>query len=226
MRSADVGAIVLAAGQGTRLGQGPKAFVVLAGQTLLEHAVTTMLSVATQVTVAVPPADLARAEQLVGSARVRVVAGGMRRIDTLHALVDAATSPWLLLHDVVHPFVTTGLSQRVIEEAYRVGAAAAVLYNVDFLYGMDGTLRAKPGDVVAIQKPIALRRVDVARGLAVAHDAASGDLVADLGAVDIVALAGQAVAFVPGHTMNFKLTTAHDFELAQRFMARDGSNSP
>ena len=95
---------------------------------------------------------------LVGGGAVRVIAGGMRRIDTLRALVGAATAPWLLLHDVVHPFVTTELSQRVIEEAHRVGAAAAALPNVDFLYGTDGTLRAAPGDVVAIQKPVAFRR--------------------------------------------------------------------
>ena len=71
-RAADVEAIISAAGQGTRLGLGPKAFVLLAGRTLLEHAVTTMLSVAARVTVAVPSADLAHAEHLVGSSSDRV----------------------------------------------------------------------------------------------------------------------------------------------------------
>ena len=216
--AADIEAIVPAAGQGTRLGHGPKAFVVLAGRTLLEHAVATMLSVAARVTVAVPSADLARAEHLVGGPSVRVIAGGMRRIDTVRTLVGAATSPWLLLHDVVHPFVTKELSQRVIEEAHRAGAAAAVLSNVDFLYGTDGTLRAVPGDVVAIQKPLAFRQADVARGFAVADRTAAEGLIPDMSALDILVLAGQSVAFVPGHTMNFKLTTPDDMELAQRLM--------
>jgi 2-C-methyl-D-erythritol 4-phosphate cytidylyltransferase len=218
--AADIEAIVPAAGQGTRLGLGPKAFIVLGGRTLLEHAVTTMLSVAARVTVAVPSADLPRAEHLVGGPSVRVIAGGMRRIDTVRALVGAATLPWLLLHDVVHPFVTKELSQRVIEEAHRAGAAAAALSNVDFLYGTDGTFHAAPGDVVAIQKPLAFRRADVARGFAVADRTAAGGLVPDLGALDILALAGQSVAFVPGNTMNFKLTTPDDLELAQRLMAQ------
>jgi 2-C-methyl-D-erythritol 4-phosphate cytidylyltransferase len=218
--ASDVEAIVTAAGQGTRLGLGPKAFVSLAGRTLLEHAVTTMLSVVVRVTVAVPSVDLARAEELVGGSSVRVIAGGARRIDTLRALVDAAASPWLLLQDVVHPFVTKELSQRVIEEAYRAGAAAAALSNVDFLYRMDGKLHAVPGDVVAVQKPVAFRRADVARGFAVADRTASGGVVSDLGAAEILALAGQSVAFVRGHTTNYKLTTRDDLELAQRLMAQ------
>ena len=218
--AADVEAIVPAAGLGTRLGLGPKAFVVLAGRTLLEHAVTTMLAVAARVTVAVPATERLRAESLVGGPSVRVIAGGMRRIDTFRALVGAATSPWLVLHDVVHPFVTQELAQRVIDEAFRAGAAAAALPNVDFLYGKDGTLEAAPGDVMAIQKPVAFRRSDAVRGLAEADRVASGSLVADLSTVDLLALVNQAVAFVPGYTMNYKLTTQGDLELAQRLTAQ------
>jgi len=218
--AADVEAIVPAAGQGTRLGLGPKAFVLLAGRTLLEHAVTTMLSVAERVIVAVPSADLARAEDLVGGPTVRVIAGGVRRIDTVRALVGAATSSWLLLHDVVHPFVTKELSQRVIEEAHRAGAAAAARANVEFLYGTDGSQRAAPGDVVAVQKPVAFRRADAVRGFAVADRNASGGVVPDMSALNVLALAGQSVAFVPGGTTNFKLTTSDDLELAQRLMAQ------
>ena len=216
---ADVEAIVPAAGQGTRLGQGPKAFVVLAGRTLLEHAVATMLAVATRVTVAVPPSDMVRAEYLVGGPSVRVVAGGTRRIDTLRILVDAATSPLLVLHDIVHPFVTAELAQQVIEEARRMGAAAAALPNVDFLYARDGSPQAAPGAVVAVQKPVAFRRADIVRGFAAADIVASGGLVPDLSAVDILVLAGLRVAFVAGQTLNYKLTTPEDLALAQRLMS-------
>ena len=47
-------ALIKAGGMGDRLGIGPKAFVRLGGQTLLERAVRTMLAVATKVLVAVP----------------------------------------------------------------------------------------------------------------------------------------------------------------------------
>jgi 2-C-methyl-D-erythritol 4-phosphate cytidylyltransferase len=36
--------------------------------------------------------------------------------------------------------------------------------------------------------------------------------------LEILALAGQSVAFVPGHAMNSKLTTPDDLELARRLM--------
>lgn len=214
--AADVEAIVQAAGHGTRLGLGPKAFVVLSGRTLLEHAVSSMLAVAAKVTVAVPAADLDRAEDLVGGPSTHVITGGARRIDTLGALVGAATAPWLLLHDVVHPFVTIELAQRVLAEARRSGAAAATLSNVDFLFGMDGTLRAAPGELSAIQKPVAFQRADILRGFAVAERTRSGGLASDAGALEILALARRKVAFVPGNPMNYKLTTAEDLELAQR----------
>jgi 2-C-methyl-D-erythritol 4-phosphate cytidylyltransferase len=215
---ADVEAIIPAAGSGTRLALGPKAFVLLAGRTLLEHAVTTMLSVAARVTVGVPPADLARAQALVGSTSVSVIAGGARRIDTLRALVSAATSRWLLLHDIVHPFVTPELAQHVVREAFRTGAAAAALANVEFLYGMDGTLRAAPGDVLAIQKPVAFRRAAAVRGFVAADRFVSGGEIPDLSVVDVLTFARQRVAFLPGHVMNLKVTTSGDLELAQRLM--------
>jgi 2-C-methyl-D-erythritol 4-phosphate cytidylyltransferase len=189
---------------------------VLAGRTLLERAVSTMLAVAAKVTVAVPAADLDRAEDLVGGPSTRIIAGGARRIDTLASLVGAATAPWVLLHDVVHPFVTIELAQRVLAEARRSGAAAAALSNVDFLFGTDGSLRAAPGELLAIQKPVAFQRADVLRGFDAAKRTAAGDVASDPGALEILALAGRSVAFVPGHPMNYKLTTPEDFELAQR----------
>jgi 2-C-methyl-D-erythritol 4-phosphate cytidylyltransferase len=215
----DVEALVLAAGQGTRLGLGPKAFVVLAGETLLERAVSTVLGAAASAIVAVPEAELARAQRAVGGRAVRVIAGGARRIDTTRALLRAASAPWLLLHDVVHPMVTVELARRVIDEARRSGAAAATLPNVDFLYGTDGTLRAAPGDVVTVQKPLAFRRADLERGFAAAEASAAGGRVPDVAALEILAHAGRRFACVPGSIMNFKLTIADDLELARRLLA-------
>ena len=124
-----------------------------------------MRAAAARVTVAVPAADVERARRLVGGPAVAVIAGGERRTDTLRALVGAASAPWLLLHDVVHPFVTVELTQRVIDEARRSGAAVAALRNVEFLFGLDGEVRAAPGEVVTMQKPVAFRRASMMRGI-------------------------------------------------------------
>jgi 2-C-methyl-D-erythritol 4-phosphate cytidylyltransferase len=212
----DVEAIIQAAGQGTRLGRGPKAFVMLAGSTLLERAVATMLPVSTRVTVAVPAADVERARRLVGDARVSVIAGGARRTETLRALVAAATAPWLVLHDVVHPLTTVALARRVLARARRCGSAAAALPTVEFLYGTDGVLRAAPGEALSVQKPVAFRREVIARGFALAG---RSRLSGDPSVLELLALAGVPAEFVPGHRANLKLTTADDLEFARALVS-------
>ena len=210
--AADVEGIIQAAGLGARLGLGPKAFVMVAGTTLLERAVATMLAIAPRVTVAVREEDVASARDLVGRLSVTVIAGGMRRTDTLRALVNAAKGPWLVLHDVVHPFVTVDLVRRVLEQARGAGAAAAALPNVDFIYRTNGELLAAPGECVAIQKPVVFTRASALRGLGVAARSA---LQHEVGVLQILALASQPVTFVPGLASNGKLTTAEDLALAQ-----------
>ena len=105
----NVQALIQAAGVGTRLGLGPKAFVMLDGRTLLEHAVALFEGLVDGILVAVPATGVERARALVGRDDITIVAGGASRSDTTRRLVGAATAPWLLLHDVVHPFATRDL---------------------------------------------------------------------------------------------------------------------
>src|SRR4249919_3959560 len=117
-----VQALIQAAGQGSRLGLGPKAFVVLDGKTLLERAI----------------------ELLRNIVDVIVIAGGSSRSETTYKLVAEATAPWLLLHDVVHPFATTALVKNLLETAYQHGASAPGVANTEFLYTREGDLLHAP----------------------------------------------------------------------------------
>ncbi len=87
-----VGCVVVAAGQGTRLAAGrPKAFVELAGTTLLEHAVSRVLDAGVHHVVAVVPADLVDLDPRAAAGRATVVAGGVERQDSVAlGLVGAA----------------------------------------------------------------------------------------------------------------------------------------
>lgn len=212
MPDADVEAIIQAAGQGERLGLGPKAFVVLSGKTLLERAVATMLDVARGVCVAVPSVDVARASALVGGPRVTVIAGGDSRAETFRGLIAASRAPWLVLHDVVHPFVDAAITRQIVSTARQDGAAAAALPNSEFAYGCDGRLLGRPGEVMAVQKPIAFRRSAAEQGLRLAAGAGSPR---DPGALEVLALAGVRVRFVVGSPTNIKITTADDLSLAR-----------
>ena len=83
--------------------------------------------------------------------------------------MDAARAPWVVLHDVVHPFVTPGLARRVLEIARTRGAAVAAVRSTSSAYhgvAGRGTTRVAPGELWLTRKPWAFRRDAFARGLA------------------------------------------------------------
>jgi 2-C-methyl-D-erythritol 4-phosphate cytidylyltransferase len=213
----DVEALIQGAGQGTRLGLGPKAFVLLGGKTLLERAVATVSAVAARVIVAVAPEDVARASALVGGSQVNVIAGGDRRTATLRKLVTKSTAPWLMLHEVTHPLADVELAAEVLAAARRAGCAVAAMPNDVSIYAKSGARRALPGEAVMLQKPIAFRRETINAGFEIVGDAESSDL----GVLEILMRAGAAAEFVPGCSTNFKITTAADLALARAVVAQE-----
>ena len=127
-------ALVPAAGRGERLGPGdPKALRLLAGASLLTHAVRALLAAprVEAVVIAVPAGseeqvrvDLARE---LPSARPIVVAGGASRGESV-ALALAAAPPEcdvVLVHDAARPLVPRSVIDAVIDEVL-AGAPAVV----------------------------------------------------------------------------------------------------
>jgi 2-C-methyl-D-erythritol 4-phosphate cytidylyltransferase len=208
--------LLQAAGSGNRLGLGPKAFVRLGGATLLEHGVAMLRPHVSSLVVAVPPADMERAGALVAGPSIRIIAGGASRSETTRLLIAEADAPWLVLHDVVHPFAGAELIASLLQEAMRCGAAAPGLLNSEFLYRRDGVLLHAPGDVLVGQKPVAF-----ARGAALAgyRGLAGGGLDADPSFLDILKLGGVQTRFVRGSATNIKITTSEDLRLAQALWA-------
>ncbi|MBS0231868.1 MAG: 2-C-methyl-D-erythritol 4-phosphate cytidylyltransferase, partial [Proteobacteria bacterium] len=153
-----VDALIQAAGSGTRLGLGPKAFVHLGDCTLLERAVRLVKGIAASTLVAVPASELEYTRTLVGTSSVTIVAGAATRSETTRRLIDNATAPWLLLHDVVHPFADLDLVDRLIREAEKHGAAAPGVPNTEFLYDRSGKLLHAPGEIFIGQKPVIFSR--------------------------------------------------------------------
>lgn len=211
-----VQALIQAAGSGSRLGLGSKAFVDLDGQTLLERAVALFRDVADMVTIAVPAAEIDKARKLVGHAGVAFIAGGSSRSETTRKLIAAASAPWLILHDVVHPFASSALVTAVLEAAYAHGASAPGLVNTEFLYTRDGELLHAPGDLLIGQKPIAFSRdavLDAYR--AWRATAAAGDP----SLLEILEAAGLRAKFVESSAYNIKITNPADLELAHAILA-------
>jgi 2-C-methyl-D-erythritol 4-phosphate cytidylyltransferase len=207
--SAAVGAVVVAAGRGERLGQSvPKAFVEVAGRTLLARSLEALRAAGVQHLVAVVPAELVG---LAASEGVVVVAGGATRQESVAAGL-AALPPQVrtvLVHDAARALVPVELVARVVA-ALRAGHRAVVpgLPVADTLRDLERGPVDRRG-VVAVQTPQGFARDDLER----AHAASGGvDATDDAGLVEAL---GVPVHVVAGHPEAFKVTRPLDLLLAE-----------
>ena len=210
-----VAAILVAAGSGERLGADvPKAFVPVAGRTLLEHALATFRA-HPDIGVVVVVAPSSRVAQVAAATGCSVVAGGVTRQDSVAAGLAALGDgvEFVLVHDVARPFVPVGVLDAVLG-ALRNGAEAVVpvvpVADTVRRVGEDGMLAGvvDRSTLVAVQTPQGFRR-DV---LLAAHAAATGPATDDAALVERL---GRRVIAVPGSESAFKITTAADLARAQ-----------
>jgi 2-C-methyl-D-erythritol 4-phosphate cytidylyltransferase len=206
----DIDAIVLAAGRGSRLGLGPKAWLTLGGRTLLDRAVATMRAVAGGVTAGVAADDLERARAQCGD-RAVVVSGGATHRETMVAAFGAGHAPLVLVHDVAHPFVTPALAHEVIEAARRRGAAVAAVGAAASAYqwvpGSVPRRVGKGGEIWTLRRPLVFRRADLLRCLA--------EVVSEEPISDLLERVGVSIELVPTPSWNIKITTPDDWALAR-----------
>jgi 2-C-methyl-D-erythritol 4-phosphate cytidylyltransferase len=208
----EVDGLIQAAGQGERLGMGPKAFVMLGEKTLLEHSVEALLPFVSRVIIAVAPRDLARAQALISNEKVCWIEGGDSRSQTTRRLIYSSIAPWILLHDVVHPFAEHEMIKKLLEMAFENQIAAPGIPNTAFLYTSAGKPLHPPGDVIVGQKPVAL-----SRSLALATYEKFDQLseIKDPSLLQVLELAGVTTNFVLGDSTNIKITTIGDLVLAK-----------
>ncbi|MFH5231270.1 2-C-methyl-D-erythritol 4-phosphate cytidylyltransferase [Antrihabitans spumae] len=215
-------ALVPAAGRGVRLGeQTPKAFVTLAGTSMMRLSVDGLLaSGVVDHVVVVAPAELIGAAVGLLPAGVQVVEGGAERIDSVRAGIAAAPDADIyLVHDAARALTPTTLIARVVAEL-RSGRKAVVpalevtdtIKTVDILGGVTGT--PKRSELRAIQTPQGFDAALLRR----AYEAASADDPAtdDAGLVERL---GERVRTIPGDPLAFKITTQLDLTLARALTA-------
>lgn len=216
-----VGAIIAAAGAGTRLGLGSKALVELNGRTTLSRVVELFVGLeeVEEVVVVGPPARLERAEAevavLAPSKPVRVCAGGeTRQLSVRAGLAQLQGCTHVLVHDAARPMASPALIRRVLAAALESGAAIPGLPPRDAVKRVEAGRMVESLDrsrVVLAQTPQAFATPLLLR----AHfEAADAGLVGDDDA-QLVAASGHAVSVVAGEPTNIKLTTAEDLELLQ-----------
>ena len=215
------GAIIAAAGSGTRLGLGSKALVQLNGRTTLSRVLELFLGLdeVAQVVVVGPPGRLERAEAEVAvlepTKPVRVCAGGETRQQSVRAglaLLEGCTH--VLVHDAARPMASPALVRRVLAAAIESGAAIPGVAPRDAVKRVEGGRLLENLDrskIVLAQTPQAFAYPLLLR----AHfEAADAGLVGDDDA-QLVAAGGHPVTVVEGEPTNLKLTTPEDLEVLE-----------
>ncbi|WP_309572537.1 2-C-methyl-D-erythritol 4-phosphate cytidylyltransferase [Deinococcus sp.] len=210
MRPVSTAALIPAAGAGTRLGQGPKAYVTVNGRSLLARSIDALRPHVDEVIVALPVGHA-----LPENPGVRVIPGGATRQDTVYALLQATAAGVVLIHDAARPFLGAATIHALLAAVRETGAATAALPVADTL------VRATPaGDwdgpipregLWAVQTPQAFVRAL----LLSAHDHARADGHAATDDAGLIARQGGVVRLVPGDARLFKVTTPADLPLAQ-----------
>ena len=212
-------AIVLGAGVGSRLGDGPpKAFRQVGGEAILVRAVRAAAASnrVGSIVVAVPPGSEAEAEALLDGipAPVTVVAGGTTRQASVRAALAwvPATSTIVVVHDAARCSVDPALFDRVAaavaEGADGAVPVVAVTDTVKRVEGdrLVGTVDRR--DLRLVQTPQAFRR----ELLVAAHERALAEGREDASDDALLVEETAVVRTVEGDPTNVKITTRADLD--------------
>jgi 2-C-methyl-D-erythritol 4-phosphate cytidylyltransferase len=223
----DVGVVVVAAGQGSRLGGDvPKQFLSVGGVPVLLRAIRPFTShpEVARVVVVLAPDHAERPPEflapLAGSG-LSIVAGGCERSDSVAAGLRALPSDCeiVLVHDGARPFVERGVIDAVIAHARGGDGAVAAVPVSDTLkqqatddptrisgtVSRDGLWRA--------QTPQGFPRRLLEQAYARARQAQATD------DASLVEACGAIVRLVPDSARNLKITTREDLALAEALAA-------
>ena len=218
--------LLVAAGEGRRLGGQRKAYLSLAGRPLVVHAAERLAAApeVAGIVLVVHADDLARAQELVRTEGKRLkllaaVPGGARRQDSVAAglagLPDCAV---VLIHDAARPLVEPEVVSAVARAARSRGGAVAACPVADTLKraGADRLIAATVdrAGLWAAQTPQGFR-LALYRNLAI-RAAAEGLEVTDDAAV--LEHFGRPVELVPSPASNFKITRPEDLALAEALL--------
>ena len=226
-----VTALIVAAGSGSRMGSdAPKQYRLLAGKSVLAHAVDALAGHpkidAVRVVIGAGQDDLARdalGDRDVGA----LIVGGAERSDSVRAGLAQLGDGIVLVHDAARPFCPPHVIDRLLDGLSRGDGAVPVLAVADTLGKGVGTLDAMVdrGGMVRIQTPQAFHAEDLRYAMSEVRDGVRG------GATDessVMVAAGLKMIMVEGDAMLDKLTTAADWDragqrLAAAMISRTGS---
>ena len=223
MAKRDIALVVVAAGQGQRLGAGkPKAFVDLVGRPLLTHAIESIIALPdlAQLIIAVPESHLVEAAEI-GAELIadlpisfEVVLGGeTRQASIANALAElAAESEIVLVHDAARALAPTSLFAKVADSVRKNKISSLpVMRVVDTIKRIDGDTILETVDREVLRSAQTPQGF-VTSDLVAAYAAAQADYTDDAA---LMQAAGHRILAVDGDERAFKITTPADLAAAE-----------
>ncbi|WP_418002958.1 IspD/TarI family cytidylyltransferase [Mycobacterium sp. PDNC021] len=223
--------VVLAAGIGSRVGaDGNKAYLQLAGRSMVAWSVA---AVAASPEVARTVLVFRRgerdqvvqlmADELPGTT-IEFVEGGDSRHGSEHnvlsylaADIDAGTVDVVLIHDAARPLAGADLMDTAVTTARTRGGAIPVLPSGDVLRMTADGLSAIDQSLVRVQTPQAFQAAPLWRAY---QDAAAAGFEGTDTSSCVERFTDIEVHAIAGSAQNFKVTFAHDVQVAERLLSR------
>ena len=229
MEQAKFGAVLLAAGNSTRMGGSrSKVLEELGGRPALCRSLEVLDRCPLIGEICLVCRERDRADMLPltsGLATpVRVVPGGAQRQDSVEQGVEALTGPWeyVAIHDGARPLVTEEVLAAVCRDAMAHGAATAAVPSKDTCKLADeaGFVAATPARdrLWAVQTPQAFSLALYREALGKAR--AAGQSYTD--DCQLIEAAGGSVKLTMGDYRNIKLTTPEDLLAARAYLGGEG----
>ena len=229
MEQAKFGAVLLAAGNSTRMGGSrSKVLEELGGRPALCRSLEVLDRCPLIGEICLVCREQDRADMLPltsGLATpVQVVPGGAQRQDSVERGVEALTAPWeyVAIHDGARPLVTDEVLAAVCRDAMAHGAATAAVPSKDTCKLADeaGFVAATPARdrLWAVQTPQAFSLALYREALGKAR--AAGQSYTD--DCQLIEAAGGSVKLTMGDYRNIKLTTPEDLLAARAYLGGEG----
>lgn len=229
MEQAKFGAVLLAAGNSTRMGGSrSKVLEELGGRPALCRSLEVLDRCPLIGEICLVCREQDRADMLPLTSglatSVRVVPGGAQRQDSVEQGVEALTGPWeyVAIHDGARPLVTDEVLAAVCRDAMAYGAATAAVPSKDTCKLADGAgfVAATPARdrLWAVQTPQAFSLALYREALGKAR--AAGQSYTD--DCQLIEAAGGSVKLTMGDYRNIKLTTPEDLLAARAYLGGEG----
>lgn len=231
--------VILAGGQGTRMGNSekPKQFLVVGGKPVIIHTIEKFIvfSEFEEIIVPVPRQWLAYTRDVVNqyvsdSKHISIIEGGNTRNETIMNAIEYIDKQGgldddtiIVTHDSVRPFVTYRIIEENIKYAGECGACDTVIPASDTI------VESKDGSYISSiperrimyqgQTPQSFRAKHL-KELYESLAAEEKDILTD--ACKIYVLKNEPVHLVEGEVSNIKITYPHDLRVAEAILGGNG----